>query len=235
MQLESLLINKYRSIPIISRTFFTLGLGVTILTYLDFISPYNLIYSWPHLKRLELWRAVSTFVYWGPATLDVLIHQIFMLKYSVMLEDSCSDPAEFLYMLLVGMGLILGIGSVLNMSKLSSSLSTYLIYIWCKKNPLIMVQYMNILNIPAYYTPCLMLLFSFLLEKKVPQNDIVGIIAGHTYFYLKSVHAKTSGKDVLATPKLLKLLFQRNRPAPERPPQRTNRVTTLNDLQEHAE
>ncbi|KAI5188707.1 Derlin-2/3 [Nematocida sp. AWRm77] len=240
MQLETMLINKYRSIPIISRAFFTIGMGVTILAYLDFISSYNLIYSWPHIKRLELWRALTTFFYWGPATLDVLIHQMFMLKYSVMLEESCTDPSEFLYMVLVGMGIILGFGSCMKLSKLSSSLSTYLIYIWCKKNPLIMVQYMNLINIPAYYTPCLMLLFSFLLEKKVPHNDIIGIVAGHTYFYLKTVYPKTSGRDVLGTPEFLKLLFKRPMPSSStsqgtpRAAASARRVATIHTIEEEA-
>ncbi|OAG31335.1 Derlin-2/3 [Nematocida displodere] len=233
MEIETILLNQYRSIPIVSRTIFTFSICLTILAYLEFISPYMLIYSWAHMKRLEVWRAVTTFFYWGQASLDVIVHQIFMLKYSVMLEESCTDPSDFLYMILVGMGIIFGFANGLGMTKLSSALSTYIIYIWSKKNPLIMVQYMGMLNIPAYYIPWMMFLFSFAVERKLPQSDLVGILAGHTYFYFKNIYVKTSQKDPLGTPKFLKALFSSPRgtvplDAQTRQPRRG--VVTMADL-----
>ncbi|KAI5187003.1 Derlin-2/3 [Nematocida homosporus] len=209
MHIETLLINQYRSIPIVSRLFFTISISLTLLTYLDFISPYSLIYSWAHLQKLEIWRALTTFFYWGPASLDVFIHQFFMLKYCVMLEEACSDPSDFLYLLIVGMALIFGMGNILGMAKMSNALSTYIIYIWSKRNPLILVQYMGLFNLPAYYVPCIMFLFSFIVEKKLPQSDLVGIVAGHIYFYFKHVYVKTSTSEPLRTPLLLKRLFQK--------------------------
>ncbi|KAI5171398.1 Derlin-2/3 [Nematocida sp. LUAm3] len=221
MHVESLLINQYKAIPIISRVFFTLSISLTLLTYLDIISPYTLIYSWEHMKRMELWRALTTFFYWGPATLDVFIHQFFMLKYCVMLEESCSDPSDFLYMLSFGMSLIFLMGNLLGMPKMSNSLSTYIIYVWSKKNPLIIVQYMGVFNIPAYYIPCIMFLFSLIVEKKLPQSDLVGILSGHIYFYLKNVYSKSTGTDPLRTPGILKRLFRR---------QETPRISSVSNI-----
>ncbi|KAI5181759.1 Derlin-2/3 [Nematocida sp. AWRm80] len=210
MQIESAIINYYKNIPVVSRVFFSLSIAVTILTYLDILSSYTLIYSWAHMKKLELWRAITTFFYWGPAGLDVFVHQFFMLKYCVMLEESCSEPAEFLYMLMVGMGAILGMANIFKMSKLSNALSTYIIYVWSKKNPLMLVQYLGLFSMPAYYIPCIMFLFSFIVEKKLPQSDLVGIVAGHLYFYLKVVYVKTNpNRDPLKTPEFLKRLFKK--------------------------
>lgn len=217
MHLESFILKQYRSIPVISRLFFTASILITLLTYLNIISSYSLIYSWPYMKRAEIWRALTTFFYWGPASLDVFLHQFFMLRYCIMLEESSSTSAEFLYMLMVGMGIIFGLSNIVGISKMSNSLSTYIIYIWSKKNPLIIVQYMGIFNLPAYYIPYIMMLFSFMMDKTLPKNDIIGILAGHTYFYFKNVYTKTSGSDPLRTPIFLENLLGNRNP--------TNRAT----------
>lgn len=208
MQVESFLVNYYKSIPIVSRVLFTISIGLTVLTYLDIISPYNLVFSLPHIKKLEIWRAVTSFFYLGPATLDTLVHHFFMLKYCVMLEEAEHNPADFLYLIMVGMGLIITGATLLGMSKLSSALSTYIIYIWSKRNPQIIVQYMGIFSIPAYYIPWIMFIFSSISEKGLPLNDLVGVVAGHFYFYFKTVYTKTNPRrDPLRTPLILKNIF----------------------------
>ncbi|KAH9386250.1 Derlin-2/3 [Nematocida major] len=233
MQLESFIVNYYRSIPIVSRVLFTMSIALTALTYLDIISPYNLIYTFPHIKKLELWRAVSAFFYWGPATLDTLVHHFFMLKYCIMMEEAASNPADFLYMILLGMGLILVGATALGVTKLSSSLSTYIIYIWSKKNPLIIVQYMSLFNLPAGYLPWIMFMFSSLAERGVPLNDLVGIMAGHVYFYFKSVYVQGSpGSDPLKTPDILTNLFvKKAQPTAERARRPAQRVVTLDTIE----
>jgi len=206
MQFDSFLLTQYKAIPVVSRMIFTIGLVLTILTYLDIVSPYLLVYSWQHMKKLELWRAVSSFFFWGPATLDVIIHQAFMLKYSVMLEEACSTSSDFLFMIFVGMVTIFILGSSLGLTKFSNSLSTYLIYIWSKSNPQVLVQYMGLFSLPAYYIPSIMFIFSFVLERKLPLSDLVGIISGHIFFYLKNV-ATREGRNIMKTPEFLKRLL----------------------------
>ncbi|EIJ89776.1 Derlin-2/3 [Nematocida parisii] len=235
MQIESHIVQFYKSIPIVSRTLFTISMGQTVLTYLDIISPYNLIYSFPHIKQLELWRVVTAFFYWGPATLDTLVHHFFMLKYCIMMEEAGSNPAEFLYMILVGMAQILVFATALGLQRLSSILSTYIIYVWSRKNPLIVVQYMGLFSLPAHYIPWIMFIFSYLAERSLPINDLIGILTGHVYFYFKTVYIKTNpGSDPLATPQFLKNLFikRKAQPTQSERPAGTRRPTTLADLEE---
>lgn len=215
MRVETVLLNKYRAIPVVSRNLFTFSLALTFLTYMNYLSPYTLIYSWAHMKRFEIWRAVTTFFYWGPPTADVLIHQTFMLKYSIMLEESFSDPLDFLFMLGFGMVAILSCANAFGITKLSGALSTYIIYIWSKKNPGIMISYMDVIGFPAYWVPCVMLAASILIEQRVPVSDISGMVAGHLYYYLKTVYRTAGARDVLAAPSWLKSLLRRkntNRP-----------------------
>ncbi|KAI5159896.1 Derlin-2/3 [Nematocida ausubeli] len=233
MQIESLLVQFYKSIPVVSRILFTISIGLTALTYLNVISAYNLIYSFAHIKKLELWRIITAFFYWGPPTLDTVVHHFFMLKYCIMMEETGSNPAEFLYMIIIGMAQILVAASVLGLSRLSNVLSTYIIYVWSRKNPLIIVQYMGLFNLPAYYIPWIMFIFSYLAEKSLPTNDLVGILAGHVYFYFKTVYTKTNpGKDPLATPEILKNIFIKKTAAQAVQAERVRRPATLADLEE---
>lgn len=240
MQVEAFLLSYYRSIPVISRVLFSISIILTALTYLDIVSPYNLVYSFPHIKEFEIWRALTSFFYLGPATLDTLVHHFFMLKYCMMLEEAEHNPADFLYLVIVGMGMILVGATFLGMSKLSSALSTYIIYIWSKRNPLIIVQYMGIFSIPAYYIPWIMFIFSFLSERALPLNDTVGIAAGHIYFYFKTVYTRTNRtSDPLRTPQILKNIFikakeleKREQPAEQEVNRGRPRITTLDNSEE---
>jgi Derlin-2/3 len=219
----------YNSIPVVSRALFTLSMSTTILTYFNFVSPYSLIYSLEYIKNLELWRVLTTFFYWGPATIDVIIHQIFFLRYSIMLEESFSSTSDYLWMISTGMLLIFFFGNALKIPKMSSALSTFITYVWTKKNPMISVQYLGLVAMPAYYIPYVMCVFSFLMEKRLPKSDIAGIVSGHTYFYFKTIYPRTTGgRGILSL--WASRLFSRRR-AQKRERER-KRIVTVDDIRE---
>lgn len=228
MEIGSYLVNYYKSIPIVSRGLFTLSVGLTLLTYLNVVSSYSLIYSFEYMKKMEFWRIFTSFFYWGPPNIDVFIHQVFLLRYSTMLEESFTNSYDYFYMIASGMVFIFGMGNVLKITKMSSALSSFITYVWTKKNPMIVVQYLGIVSMPAYYIPYVMCVFSFLVEKKIPKGDVVGILAGHTYFYFKTVFPKTSGRDPLGTPWFVRSLFEGKRERREEVNRR--RIMTVDDI-----
>lgn len=231
MSTENFIVNYYKSIPIVSRMLFTISMGLTLLTYLNIVSPYTLVYSLEYVKRLELWRVVTSFFYWGPMNIDVLVHQIFLLRYSIMLEDSFTNASDYFYMILTGMALIFAMSNFLKIPRMSPALSSFIMYVWAKKNPMIIVQYLGLISMPAYYIPYIMCIISYLLERRIPKGDLVGIVAGHVYFYFKTVYPRTSGKDPLGTPRFIHALFNSARP-PQNLRERS-RVATLDDIREH--
>lgn len=40
-----------------------------------------------------------------------------------------------------------------------------------------------------------------------PGHDLLGIVAGHVYYFLSDVYPQTSGRRILTTPGVLKALF----------------------------
>ena len=143
-----------------------------------------------------------------------------MTRYFRILEEQSFDgrPADYLFMLLFGMSLMLVlhaismsisnpsqvIGAVLHIPFLSASLTFMVIYVWARRNPLVMMNFLGFLNFHAPYMPFVLLSFSFLVSGTVPKSDAIGIGVGHLYWYLVDVYPRENdGQRPLKTPRFL--------------------------------
>ena len=56
-----------------------------------------------------MWRLLTTFVYFGPLSLNWILHMFFLVRYCRMLEDNSfrGRTADMIYMLVVGAALLL--------------------------------------------------------------------------------------------------------------------------------
>ena len=64
-----------------------------------------------------------------------------------------------------------------------------IIYVWCRKNPHINIQFLFI-RMSASYFPVALLLFHYFTYGTIMDSDIVGMIAGHIYYYLADILPK---------------------------------------------
>jgi len=82
-----------------------------------------------------------------------------------------------------------------------------LVYVWARRNPFVQMNFFGLLPFRAPYLPWVLVAFSVLLGNTV-MVDILGIGIGHLYFFLEDVFPnQPGGKKLLATPYILKLLF----------------------------
>lgn len=86
---------------------------------------------------------------------------------------------------------------------MSASLTFMVIYVWARRNPLVMMNFLGFLNFYAPYMPFVLLTFSFVVSGSVPKSDAIGILVGHIYYYFQDVYPRHSGWKPLATPKIL--------------------------------
>lgn len=63
------------------------------------------------------------------------------------------------------------------------------IYVWCRKNPHINVQFIFI-PMKAPWFPVILLLFHCISYGRVLDSDIIGFAVGHIYYYLSDVLPK---------------------------------------------
>jgi Derlin-2/3 len=88
-----------------------------------------------------------------------------------------------------------------------------LVYIWGRRNPFIRMNFFGLLNFHAPYLPWVLFGFSLLLGNSV-LVDLIGIVVGHTYFYLEDVFPNQNGGfRILKTPRFITWLFEQQNEA----------------------
>ena len=191
-------------IPPVTRYF----LGITLLlsfcmTY-TIISPYALFLDFPSVGRGEVWRLVSTFFFAGGFSMNFLFAMMMIYFAMGNIERHFQNKeADFATMLLFNAvaGILFGYlaGEYMVMQ---SPYMFSVIYVWSKLVP---DQQMNIWGFPIQSKNLPWVLIAFhLFTGGNPFSDLVGVAAGHTYFYLKNVLPDSHGYDVLKTPNWIK-------------------------------
>lgn len=206
--------------PIITRSYLTAAVITTVGCSLDIISPYNL-YLNPKLvmKQYQFWRLITNFLYFRKMDLDFLFHMFFLGRYCKLLEENSfrGRTADFFYMLLFGASVLTGIvligGMIPYVSEsfariifLSNSLTFMMVYVWSKQNPHILMSFLGLFSFTAAYLPWVLLGFSILVGAS-PWVDLLGMIAGHAYYFLEDVYPRMTDRRPLKTPSVIKALF----------------------------
>lgn len=205
----------YNEIPVISRVYLTLAFLTTSLCALDVISPFSLYYNFGLIfQRGQIWRLLTTFIYFGNFSLDFLFHMYFLVRYSRMLEegDFRGRTADFALMLIFGAALMLGVGPFVRVHFLGSSLTFMMVYVWGRRNEHVRMNFLGLIPFTAPYLPWVLLTFSVLLGNP-PTIDAIGIAVGHLYYFLEFIFpevARLRGwrmRKVLITPNVLHQFF----------------------------
>ncbi|KAD7117950.1 hypothetical protein E3N88_05218 [Mikania micrantha] len=210
----------YKQMPVITRSYLTAAIVTTIGCSLEIISPYNL-YLNPNLvvKQYQVWRLITNFFYFRKMDLDFLFHMFFLARYCKLLEENSfrGRTADFFCMLFFGATVLTTIVLVGGMIPyvaesfakiifLSNSLTFMMVYVWSKQNPYIHMSFLGLFTFTAAYLPWVLLGFSVLVGASA-WVDLLGMIAGHAYYFLEDVYPKMTGRRPLKTPLFIKTLF----------------------------
>ena len=88
------------------------------------------------------------------------------------------------------------------------ALHTMIIYVWCRKNPHINVQFIMI-TMKAPYFPLVLVIFHYISYGKIMTSDIIGMAVGHVYYYFSDILPKIAKirhwkrTEFIKTPRLL--------------------------------
>mgnify|MGYP002789304338 CR=1 FL=1 len=75
----------------------------------------------------------------------------------------------------------------LRLTFLGSPLTLCMVYIWSKRNPFALMNFLGVLNFSASYLPWVLTLFSYMISGTVPYSDILGITFGHLVWFMEDV------------------------------------------------
>lgn len=199
----------YKSLPIITRFYITLSFFTTAACALEIITPFNVYFN-AHLifKKGEIWRLFTNFFFFGNLGLDFVFHMFFLVKYCKSLEEGSfrNRSADFLWMLLFGGSLLTVMAPLASIEFLGSSLTFMMVYVWGRRHPYVTLSFLGIFTFTAPYLPWVLLGFSLMLGSS-PKVDLLGMVAGHAYYYLEDVYPRITGRRPLKTPGFIQALF----------------------------
>lgn len=216
-------------IPAVTRAYTTACLLTTAAVQLELITPFQLYFN-PDLifRKLQIWRLVTNFLFFGPLGFSFLFNMIFLYRYCRMLEEGSfrGRTADFVFMFLFGGLLMTLFGLFASLFFLGQAFTIMLVYVWSRRNPYIRMNFFGLLNFQAPFLPWVLMGFSLLLGNSI-LIDLLGIAVGHIYYFLEDVFPnQPGGKRLLVTPGLLKLIFEvpeedpNYNPLPEDPTER---------------
>ena len=208
----------YKSMPIITRTYLTLSFVTTAGCALELISPFSVYFNARLIvQKFQLWRLVTNFFFFGSLGLDFLFHMFFLARYCKLLEEGSfrNRTADFFWMLVFGAGLLSCIAPFVHVQFLGSSLTFMMVYGWGRRNESVNMSFLGLFHFNAPWLPWVLLAFSFLLGSS-PVVDLLGMVAGHVYYFLEDVYptmtrriSPPNGRRLLKTPGAIRALFER--------------------------
>lgn len=211
----------YHEIPPVSRLYLTSAVAMTTACFLDVVSPLTLYYNYDLiLNKGQYWRIITSFLFFGSFSIDFLFHMYFVVRYCRLLEEGPfrGRTADFLFMIIYGATMMLicsvAFDAFARIKFLGYPLSFMMVYLWARDpdNYHIRMSFFGVLQFNAPYLPWVLLLFSLILGNPI-EMDLLGILVGHSYYFLDYVYPQVAAirgwslKKILVTPSILHYIF----------------------------
>ena len=180
----------YRALPPVTRGYLTASFAATVVAQLELVSPMLLYLDFALVTgKLELWRLLTNFCFFGTFSLPFVFSMFFLVRYGKELEvkrfpGRCAD---FLWCLAICGLLMTGIAFMLgNQPFLASSMLSVIVCLWSREYAEQVVSMFGLFNVQAFYFPWVLCAIRVLMGgSAVP--DLIGIFAGHVYYFLEDV------------------------------------------------
>lgn len=214
----------YKSLPPITKGYLTACVVATAAFHLGIYHPahialvYKLVFS-----NFQVWRLFTNFFFLGKFSMNFGIRLLMIARYGVQLEKGPFErrTADFLWMMIFGALSLLVLSAIPMLSSpfLGISLVFMLLYLWSREFPNAQVNIYGLVALKAFYLPWAMLALDVIFGSPIVP-DLMGIIAGHIYYFLTVLHPLAGGKNILKTPSWIhklvgywRLGYVRNSPA----------------------
>ncbi|KAK6510715.1 hypothetical protein TWF506_009818 [Arthrobotrys conoides] len=203
----------FYEIPVCTRIWASAAVATALACQCHLVSPFQLFFSLPAvLSKRQYWRLITTFLYFGPLSVDFMFHMFFLARYSRMLEETYfkGKTADFAWLLLYSCTCLLFCSATfVQMPFLGSPLAFSIVYIWARRNPSVRLSFLGLFVFNAPYLPFVLLGFSLLINGNMPKDDALGIVIGHIYFFFMDIYPTVrNGSRPLDPPEIWRRLFE---------------------------
>jgi len=199
----------FNSLPPISRSFGAACVGSTLMFMVGILNPSNIYLSWELVgNKFHIWRLLTNFVFLGKFSFNFFIYMMMIARYSCVLERTTfqNRTDDFVFMNLFGMMTML-ICTLLVPFLYSPFLTASLIfmhcYIWSRFNHTTQVSIMGMVQVQAFYLPWCLVALNVAMGGS-PFQDLLGIFAGHLYYFCVELYPRAHGVNIIQTPQFIK-------------------------------
>eukprot|EP00041_Stephanoeca_diplocostata_P006052 m.74064 g.74064 ORF g.74064 m.74064 type:complete len:277 (-) comp16143_c0_seq2:63-893(-) len=200
----------WAGLPIVTKTLFGASFGTTLAANFGVFNPMSLVLEFSMIyNKFQIWRLLSGVFFFGKLGFPFLIMMYWMYSYSLKLEREHFDrrTADYVYALMFVWIVLLVVAFFFNMMIVGIPFVLAIVYIWCSINADVIVNFWFGLTFQAMYFPWVLMAFSILTGGS-GMGELIGIFAGHCYFFLKTKYPRDyGGPNLLETPMWLRNLF----------------------------
>lgn len=194
----------FETFPPITRTYLIVSIVTNILCFLNFIKPMDLILNFECIfYHYNIWRLFSHIFFFGQVGIKAIFFILFFSRYSKALESSSfqGNSLVYFYFLFTGNSMMILLKLfVPEASYLGPGITFMVIYIWGKKNAQQQINLINLFYIRGSSLPLVLMLASWFMKQKTLKLDIMGIIAGHIYYFLEEIYPRINGGQKVLIP-----------------------------------
>lgn len=197
----------YHSLPIVTKIFFTLTLGMTFLSAMGLIPYQYFIYNWQMVRyKFEIWRVVTGCLFAGGFSFNFLMHLYMLYQVSMAYESNAyntgagGSSADYLFMSFLGMITLCIIDAFFSLNPLSDAFLYFIMYVRSRRSP---DDLMNLwgFKFKALYMPWVYIAFRMLMGASVV-SAVGGAVLGHMFYFLVDALPITNGVNLIKTPTL---------------------------------
>ena len=180
----------YRSLPPVTRGYLTASFATTVVVQLELLSPMLLYLDFDSvLGKLELWRLLTNFCFFGTFSMPFVFSMFFLVRYGKELEMKRFEGrcADYVWcMALCSLVMIVVAYVIGNQPFLASSMLSAIVYLWSREYAEQTLNMFGLFNVQGFYFPWVLCAIRVLMGgSAVP--DLIGIFAGHVYYFLEDV------------------------------------------------
>ncbi|KAG6524004.1 hypothetical protein ZIOFF_013893 [Zingiber officinale] len=130
-------------------------------------------------------------------------NDVWLARYGVQLERGPFDrrAADFLWMMLFGAFILLVLSAIpfFRFRFLGTSMVFMLVYVWSREFRTAQINIYGLVSLRAFYLPWALLMLDVIFGDPL-MPDLLGIFAGHVYYFLAVLHPLATGRNLLKTP-----------------------------------
>ncbi|XP_022872926.1 derlin-1.2-like isoform X2 [Olea europaea var. sylvestris] len=195
----------YNSIPPVTKTYAVACLFATGAYTLELYNIRNiaLLYS-DVFKRFQIWRLITPFFFIGPFSLNFAFRLLTILYYGTQLERGPFDKrtADLVWMYVFGAASLLVMAAIpyLWTPFLGPSMVFVIVYVWGREFPNARINIHGLFELKGFYIAYYMIVVELVLGNPLKQA-MIGIAAGHLYYFLTVLYPLKTGNNILKTPR----------------------------------